>query len=49
MFKTGDLTKFGLPLVNYSLRELWDRCRQESDFCERLKAVNEFNRYETNV
>lgn len=43
-FMKDDLTKYGTPLVNFSVRELWERCRQQSDYNDRMIEVSEFNR-----
>ena len=41
----GDITKFGIPLVNCTVRELWERCKQQSNFTSRAEEIAEYNRY----
>ena len=48
-FNKGDITKFGIPLVNCTVRELWERCRQQSNFTQRAADIEEYNRLENIV
>ena len=45
LYKEGDTTPHGLKLENCTVRELWAKCKEDSQYEQRLEEVKEFNRY----
>lgn len=43
MYKEGDVTHFGQPLVACNIEKCWDQVISESDFYERKAAVDQYN------
>ncbi|CAF2816169.1 unnamed protein product [Rotaria sp. Silwood2] len=47
MYKEGDLTHFGQPLERWNIPRLMDELVKSSDFIQRQKSIEEFNKLNT--
>lgn len=45
LYKEGNITSYNQKLINCTLDKCWKECLIMSDFHERKKAVQKFNRY----
>ncbi|XP_059473955.1 xanthine dehydrogenase [Neocloeon triangulifer] len=44
LYQDGDVTHYNQQLDNCTLQRCWDECEQKSDYANRRKQVNKFNR-----
>ena len=44
MYKEGDVTPYGMPLNNCTLRRCWEELQESASFASRKCAVAAFNR-----
>ncbi|XP_053408870.1 xanthine dehydrogenase/oxidase-like isoform X2 [Mercenaria mercenaria] len=44
LYKEGDTTPHGLKLENCTVRQLWEQCKEQSKYEQRMKDVKAFNR-----
>jgi len=44
MYKEGDLTHYDQPLTNCTLERCWTECKEKSNYYEKRKEVDTFNK-----
>lgn len=45
LYREGSLTHYNQPLTYCTIQRCWEECKETSNYWERKKSVEEFNRY----